>query len=77
MTAERTGPLTPVAKPEDAGLETTLRPRRLDQYFGQDKVKENLDIAIRAQRYVERIRHFSGVKRDSAAGVDVIDARRA
>ncbi len=50
MTAERTGPLTPVAKPEDAGLETTLRPRRLDQYFGQDKVKENLDIAIRAAK---------------------------
>jgi Holliday junction DNA helicase RuvB len=39
-----------VAKPEDAGLETTLRPRRLDQYFGQDKVKENLDIAIRAAK---------------------------
>jgi len=39
-----------VAKPEDAGLETTLRPRRLEQYFGQDKVKENLDIAIRAAK---------------------------
>jgi Holliday junction DNA helicase RuvB len=37
-------------KPErdEENLETTLRPRRLDEYIGQDKVKENLRIAIAA-----------------------------
>ena len=42
------GPLTPTLTDEDAGLETSLRPRRLEQYFGQETVKRNLDIAIRA-----------------------------
>ncbi len=47
---EREGLLTPAATPDDAGVETTLRPRRLDQYFGQEVVKRNLDIAIRAAK---------------------------
>src|SRR3989304_462048 len=33
---------------EEAALETSLRPRRLDEYIGQDKVKENLRIFIAA-----------------------------
>ncbi|MEZ4501751.1 MAG: Holliday junction branch migration DNA helicase RuvB [Dehalococcoidia bacterium] len=40
--------MTPTLTDEDAGLETSLRPRRLEQYFGQETVKRNLDIAIRA-----------------------------
>ncbi|MDI6857089.1 MAG: Holliday junction branch migration DNA helicase RuvB [Dehalococcoidia bacterium] len=33
---------------EDVALETSLRPRRLDEYIGQDRVKENLRIAMAA-----------------------------
>ena len=44
---ERDGPLTPVATSEDA-QESSLRPRRLEQYFGQDRIKESLRIAIEA-----------------------------
>jgi Holliday junction DNA helicase RuvB len=33
---------------EDAVIETSLRPRRLDEYIGQDKVKETLRIFIQA-----------------------------
>ena len=33
---------------EDAALDTSLRPKRLDDYVGQDKVKENIKIAIAA-----------------------------
>ena len=32
--------------PEDADLETSLRPRVLTDYIGQEKVKENLRIYI-------------------------------
>jgi len=35
-------------KDEDAVLETSLRPRRLDEYVGQEKLKANLRIAIAA-----------------------------
>ncbi|MEX2238925.1 MAG: Holliday junction branch migration DNA helicase RuvB [Dehalococcoidia bacterium] len=35
---------------EDAGLDLSLRPRALDDFPGQDKVKANLEIAIEAAR---------------------------
>lgn len=35
---------------EDKGLESSLRPRLLDEYIGQVKVKENLKIYIEAAR---------------------------
>ena len=35
---------------EDLSLDTSLRPRRLVDYVGQDSVKGNLDIAIKAAR---------------------------
>ena len=50
MAEEREGPLTPAQTAEDDGAEQSLRPRRLDQYFGQETVKGNLDIAIRRRR---------------------------
>ena len=50
MAEQREGPLTPTQTVEDAGAEQTLRPRHFDQYFGQETVKENLGIAIRAAR---------------------------
>ena len=35
---------------EDAQDEAGLRPRRLDEYIGQDRVRENLDVSITAAR---------------------------
>ena len=35
---------------EDATLDRTLRPRRLEEYVGQERVKENLRIAVDAAR---------------------------
>ncbi len=42
--------VTPDLSPEDADLEFSLRPRRLTDYIGQDKVKENLSVYIEAAR---------------------------
>ena len=41
-------PLTASQSVEDATVEPTLRPRRLDQYFGQEPTKESLRISIAA-----------------------------
>ena len=38
------------AKPEDDNLDVTLRPKRLAEYIGQTKVKENLAIALGAAK---------------------------
>jgi len=35
---------------EDSGFELSLRPRGFDEYVGQDRVKENLKVAIAAAR---------------------------
>ena len=35
---------------EDHSLDTSLRPRRLDDYVGQSAVKSNLDISITAAK---------------------------
>lgn len=35
---------------EDSDVETSLRPKRLDEYIGQEKVKENLKIYIEAAK---------------------------
>jgi len=35
---------------DDASFELKLRPRRLQEFIGQQKVKENLDVAIQAAR---------------------------
>ncbi len=35
---------------EESGLEVSLRPRSLDDYIGQERIKENLKIAIEAAR---------------------------
>jgi len=46
MTTDRI--LAGAPREEDDALETSLRPRRITEYIGQDKVKENLRIAITA-----------------------------
>jgi Holliday junction DNA helicase RuvB len=45
--------VAPVESPDDAELEVSLRPRALDEFPGQDRVKENLSIAIEAARQRE------------------------
>jgi Holliday junction DNA helicase RuvB len=46
MTDERI--VSAAAGSEEVSLDSSLRPRRLDEYIGQDRVKENLRIAIEA-----------------------------
>src|SRR6266849_5650994 len=41
---------TPAALPEEASTEASLRPSRLDEFIGQEKVKESLQIAIDAAK---------------------------
>lgn len=48
MTDERL--VTPARVEEDAQYEAGLRPRRLDDYIGQDRVRENLEVSIAAAR---------------------------
>ena len=40
--------LDPEEIPEDFDVENPLRPRTLNEYIGQDKVKENLSVFIKA-----------------------------
>lgn len=42
--------ISPKNKPEEAGLDVSLRPQHLGEYIGQDRVKENLRILIEAAR---------------------------
>ena len=44
------GPLARTQTPADAELEPSLRPRRLEEYFGQETVKASLRIALEAAR---------------------------
>jgi len=42
--------VAPQPRAEDDALDLSLRPKRLDEYIGQDRVKENLKIFIEAAR---------------------------
>jgi holliday junction DNA helicase RuvB len=42
--------LAPAVRPEEDELERSLRPRRLDDFVGQERVKEQLAIALEAAR---------------------------
>ena len=48
--AKRAEITTPEPLAEETGLEASLRPSRLDEFVGQAKVRENLQIAIDAAR---------------------------
>ncbi|MBK0867169.1 MULTISPECIES: Holliday junction branch migration DNA helicase RuvB [unclassified Saccharopolyspora] len=41
------GPLTPHQEPTERDLETTLRPRKLDEFVGQPRVREQLQLVLR------------------------------
>ncbi len=49
MTDERM--VSPRLKDEDYALDTSLRPRRLEEYIGQDKMKASLSVFIEAARH--------------------------
>jgi len=53
---------------DDARLDASVRPKRLDEYIGQKRVKENIAIAIEAARSAAKpsIMFFSMVRRASA-----------
>src|SRR5512137_2951918 len=40
--------ISPKRKVEETGLDVSLRPQRLDEYIGQERIKENLRILIEA-----------------------------
>jgi holliday junction DNA helicase RuvB len=42
--------LAPVLEPEEDELDRSLRPRRLDEFVGQERTKEQLEIALQATR---------------------------
>jgi Holliday junction DNA helicase RuvB len=42
--------ISAIARPEDFEADLSLRPRRLDEYIGQEKVKEMISIFIQAAR---------------------------
>src|SRR5712692_10307152 len=42
--------VSPQVKQDELALDLSLRPKRLDEYIGQDKVKENLKILLEAAK---------------------------
>lgn len=50
MNNQRESLINPEETSLDNGLDLTLRPRNLSEYVGQEKVKENLDIAMQAAK---------------------------
>lgn len=44
----RLNDLNPVQQIEDSGFELSLRPRRLDEFIGQEKLKQNLTVFLKA-----------------------------
>src|SRR3970040_1716906 len=51
MTIERIA--SPVVADDEIALESTVRPRRLDEFAGQERIKENLAILIDPSRHRE------------------------
>ena len=48
MTEART--VAPAATPEDEAIEASIRPKRLDEYLGQEAVREQMGIYIEAAK---------------------------
>ncbi|HEX6489586.1 MAG TPA: Holliday junction branch migration DNA helicase RuvB [Candidatus Dormibacteraeota bacterium] len=50
MSEDETRLLDPAIKPDEELLDRTLRPRTLDEYVGQEQVRENLSVLLEAAR---------------------------
>ena len=48
--------VSPQAEPEDFDNESSLRPKSLDEYIGQDKAKENLSIYLQKSVFRRLVR---------------------
>ena len=62
--------------PPDARIEMTLRPALLDQFVGQLRIKERLDVLIGAAKQREDSLEHSALLRTARAGQDVAGAYR-
>lgn len=66
--------VAPEYAPEDAEVENPLRPRTLEEYIGQEKVKENLAVFIEAAKQRKGIAgpcaavRPAGARQDDAGG---------
>ena len=49
--------ITPVELMEDGNSELSLRPQKINEYIGQDKVKERLNVFIKAAQSGEALDH--------------------
>ncbi|MDO8582352.1 MAG: Holliday junction branch migration DNA helicase RuvB [bacterium] len=57
-TEKAKGVVAPEEKDEDRAFDQTLRPKKLDEYIGQDRVKQNLSIVMdAAKKRKESIEH--------------------
>ena len=60
--------VTPARAEDDAQYEAGLRPRTLDDYIGQDRVRENLQVSIAAAKQRgEALDHVPGRRRAGMA----------
>ena len=50
MSETETQFLAPALREEEDDFDRTLRPRRLDEFVGQERVKEQLDVALTAAK---------------------------
>jgi len=50
MKRARTGPLGPARGDDDRVVDQSLRPQRFDEYVGQERVKENLQLMVQAAK---------------------------
>ena len=50
--------ITAKEKPDDKNLDLTLRPRELVEYFGQQKIKDNLEIFMKAAKQKSQLNTF-------------------
>ncbi len=48
MSADPRGDTAPASSPEDGGFEGALRPRRREDFVGQEEIKENLGVFLKA-----------------------------
>ena len=57
---------------DERGLEHVLRPQTLDEYVGQEKVREQLEIFIGAARKRALLHHFGSARAVGAATLEDI-----
>lgn len=49
-TQSKPSPVAPANSPDEGSLDLALRPRTFDEYVGQEKIKKNLDVLLKAAK---------------------------